>query len=143
MEEGRPPDRPAAGTMARRLGEHLIDERLLSPRELDAALEAQRQRGGSLGSNLIAMGLLDEDTLARVLGGIYGTPTVSRAELIAAPREVVSLLSAKYAGRHRAIPFRVEGETLHLGLLMHKLFPDRLQFPDLILHVVIFINEVQ
>ncbi len=102
--------------MARKLGEFLIEEGLLTPSQLQLGIEAQRQRGGSLGTNLLALGLLDEDALARLLGRVYGVPSASRGELLAAAPEIVALLSADYARRHRALPFRVEGDHLALAL---------------------------
>lgn len=102
--------------MARKLGEFLIEEGILTPSQLQLGIEAQRQRGGSLGTNLLALGLLDEDTLGRILGRVYGVPSASRSELLAAAPEVIALLSADYARRHRALPFRVEGEHLALAL---------------------------
>jgi hypothetical protein len=102
--------------MAGKLGQYLVDEGLLTPDQLQAGLEAQRIRGGSLGTNLLAAGSLDESALGRALAAVYGVPPVSRGELLAAPRDVVGLLSADYARRHRALPFRTDGEQLALAL---------------------------
>lgn len=49
--------------MKKPLGERLIDEGLISPQQLDMALQRQRLRGGRLGQNLCALGYLDEKKL--------------------------------------------------------------------------------
>lgn len=102
--------------MARKLGETLIEEGLLDPRRLQEALRSQRIFGGSLGSNLLQLGFIDEETLGRVLGRVYGVPVATRADLRGASAEVIALLPIEFTRRHRALPFRVEGHRLHLAL---------------------------
>lgn len=102
--------------MARKLGEILVQEGLINPSQLEAALVAQRQEGGALGSHLMALGFLTEEELAPALAKVYGVPAVLTPDLLAAPPEVVALLSADYSRRHRAFPFRIEGRFLHLAL---------------------------
>jgi len=41
-----------------RLGERLIDRGLLSPRDLERALAAQREMGGYIGQVLVRLGLV-------------------------------------------------------------------------------------
>ena len=102
--------------MARRLGDCLLEDGILSADQLELGLEAQRQFGGSLGTHLLALGVLDEAALGAALSRVYAVPCVGRDQLLEAPPEVVALLSADYARRHRAIPFRVEGESLALAM---------------------------
>ena len=47
------------------LGELLVQERVLTQAQLDSALKQQMQFGGRLGTNLIELGFIDADTLAR------------------------------------------------------------------------------
>ncbi|MBP7146181.1 MAG: hypothetical protein KBD01_01465 [Acidobacteria bacterium] len=102
--------------MARRLGEVLISEERLTPRQLEEALRTQRIFGGSLGTHLLQLGFVDEGTLGAALALMHGVPAVGRGHLSAAPARVVALLPADYARRHRAVPFRVEGDDLHLAM---------------------------
>jgi len=55
-----------------RLGELLIQEKLITSQALEEALEAQVVHGGRLGTNLLELGLLSEKDLARMLGQIHG-----------------------------------------------------------------------
>lgn len=58
-----------------RLGEILLERRLVSQEDLDAALDRQRSQGGRLGENLVALGMLSQDALDSVL---HGTPPIPR-----------------------------------------------------------------
>jgi len=54
-------------TFRRKLGDLLLDRRLITAAELERALEAQRMEGGKLGEILVRMGVLDSDALTLVL----------------------------------------------------------------------------
>jgi hypothetical protein len=55
-----------------RLGELLIQEKLITLQALEEALEAQVVHGGRLGTNLLELGFLSEKDLARMLGQLHG-----------------------------------------------------------------------
>ena len=50
-----------------RLGDILVGRGLVSPVEIEAALERQLIEGGRLGDNLVAMGVLTADQLAEAI----------------------------------------------------------------------------
>ena len=99
-----------------KLGEWLIEEGRLAAPQLDQALRSQRTSGGAIGTHLVQLGFLTEEELVAALARIHGVEGVSRPELLAAPAEVVALLSAEFATRHLALPFRIAGEDLHLAM---------------------------
>ena len=51
--------------MSIKMGEMLVEARLLTPAQLTEALRNQVNFGGSLGTNIIDMGFLEEEDLAR------------------------------------------------------------------------------
>lgn len=53
-----------------RLGELLIGQGLVTPEDIEAALERQRQQGGRLGTHLVAMGVITIDRLVTALRGL-------------------------------------------------------------------------
>jgi hypothetical protein len=57
-----------------RLGELLLEEKLISREQLEEALETQVVHGGRLGTNLVELGFLKEVDLARVLGRLHNLP---------------------------------------------------------------------
>lgn len=69
------PARPGPGAPAgtgERLGDALLRHGLLSPADLERALEAHRASGERLGRVLLSMGLVRRQDLHRVLGEIWG-----------------------------------------------------------------------
>lgn len=99
-----------------KIGELLIREGLITPAELEEALKAQVIFGGRLGTNLIEMGLLEEDDIARVLSRKLKVPFIEPAELMEIPQQVLALLPRELAERHKAIPLRLEGRRLTLAM---------------------------
>jgi hypothetical protein len=102
--------------MAVKLGEMLVGRGLVTPQELEDALLAQRQLGGRLGSNLVELGFVTEEQLAACLSEQLGLP-FGRAEAVAAlPPELVARVPREVAAKYRAVPLRVDGRELHVGL---------------------------
>src|SRR2546425_5558795 len=96
--------RPAPdGTGRRRLGELLLAEGVVTPDQLNRALEIHRATGERLGQVLLDMGVVDQERLARLLGRQIGAEFVRLVG--ATPREdVLTLLPQQMASRVQAIP---------------------------------------
>jgi len=103
------------GIVSKRIGEALIERALLTPGELDKALKAQLIFGGHLGTNLIELGLVDEDALGRCLADLLGVRHATRKLLAEATPEALGVLSREAAERYRCVPLIVEGGALHLA----------------------------
>ena len=73
--------------MAEKLGELLIKKNLLTQAQLEEALQAQVIFGGTLGTILIEMGLITEDTLADILAQLLAIPCAKPGQLAEHPRE--------------------------------------------------------
>lgn len=97
------------------LGQLLVDEGLVMPEGVERALDRQRRHGGHLGTNLLEEGLIEEEPLLSVLGRQRHAPTVSARDLASIPSDVLHLLPADLAVRHRVVPFRRRGQTLYLA----------------------------
>ena len=52
--------------MASKIGDLLVKADLISPEQLETALQEQRQNGGLLGSNLIKLGYIEEKYLTSI-----------------------------------------------------------------------------
>lgn len=99
-----------------KLGELLVAKGLLSREQLLAALQAQSQFGGRLGTNLVEMGFVNEHQLARVLSEQLEIPCVS-AEMVAnIPAEVIGRIAPAVAKDYGVVPFQLEGRTLQCSL---------------------------
>lgn len=100
--------------MATRLGDLLLKQGLISTAQLDEALKYQVIFGGKLGTNLIEMGLLEEEEIAGALSQQYCVPTVSADEVMNVAAPVLALLPRELAEQHNIIPLKVEGRRLTL-----------------------------
>lgn len=87
-----------------RLGELLLQQGKITQDQLRAALEAQRNYGGRLGTNLVHLGYLDVDVLARTLGQQLGVTAATRKHVAAIDKRVLSLFSARVVASYKAIP---------------------------------------
>jgi hypothetical protein len=103
--------------MGQRLGDLLIERGLLTPSQLKTALRTQEFFGGHLGSILIELGFLDERTLGETLARSAGVRYAPSDVLVDIPDEVIKVLPAKVAERHKAIPIRIQERRLHLAML--------------------------
>jgi hypothetical protein len=88
-----------------RLGEILVQEGSCAPRAVRDALQNQAIFGGRLGTNLLELGAVTEEALARALGRRLGVPSLW-GELHVDPR-ASALLRRDVADRHDVVPYLV------------------------------------
>ncbi|EPX63216.1 hypothetical protein D187_005621 [Cystobacter fuscus DSM 2262] len=98
------------------LGAHLVRKGLLTQAQLDEALKSQLIYGGSLGTNLVELGMLELATLGQALSDTYHFPLVTEAELAAVTSQTVALLRPELARHHLAFPLVVEGRRLRVAM---------------------------
>ena len=58
----------------KQLGELLVDNKLITPQNLDEALKIQKEKGGLLGQILVSKGFTTEEAIAQALTAQYGFP---------------------------------------------------------------------
>jgi hypothetical protein len=100
--------------MSQRIGEALVQRGLISAEQLGTALQVQHALGGSLGANLLELGLITErnlgQTLAELLRARYASPEflndLRGPVLKALPRPLIE--------KHQAVPIKLDRNTLHL-----------------------------
>ena len=63
--------------MAVRIGELLLKEKLITPDQLQQALNHQKASGGKLGYNLVKMGFVKDEQVTALLSKQYGVPSIS------------------------------------------------------------------
>lgn len=99
-----------------RLGELLIEEKLLTASQLEEGLRNQVLYGGRLGTNLLELGFLKEEDIARVLSKKLGVPTIEPEELDHAVFTILQLIPARVAEKYSVIPIRLENNRLILAM---------------------------
>lgn len=102
--------------MAVKLGELLLNEKLITPEQLDEALKSQVIFGIKLGSSLVELGFITDEQLCTFLSRKLGVPAVSRRALSSVSPEVLALVPATLAAKYRVVPIRAEGRKLALAM---------------------------
>lgn len=101
--------------MSRRLGELLVEEKLVSREQLKLALEEQRRSNERLGAILVRLGYIREDQLIGFLSKQYGVPSINLSQLDIDP-SVLRIIPPNIAHKHEVIPIRKIGNTLTLAM---------------------------
>lgn len=123
MNMAMPPS-PAAPSVARpapgrpeklRLGDVLVQQRLISQEQLQQTLELQRQTGKKVGRLLIETGIITEELLANGLARQLRIPFVN-LKTFPFRSEVVKLLPEAAARRFRALTLEDKGDSILVAL---------------------------
>ena len=108
---------PAAGfglRQEKRLGELLLENGLLTPEQLDAALSEQKRQRRPLGQVLLAQGLVEEKALARVLSQHFHVPLIDFGKA-RVEKEALALIPESYARQHTILPVRLDKDDLEVA----------------------------
>ncbi|MBT8117386.1 MAG: GspE/PulE family protein [Gammaproteobacteria bacterium] len=98
-----------------RLGDLLIEHKLISQSQLQAALDEQKKSGRRLGRVLIANGYVDEDAMLQVLSKQMRIPYVDLSMFELNPK-LVQLLPETDARRHRALVLKENPDSLLVAM---------------------------
>jgi hypothetical protein len=98
-----------------RLGELLLQEQLINPEALEEALESQVVHGGRLGTNLVELGLVSEQDLARVLGKQHNVASAS-GEMQPDPR-ALEMVDLNQADEKDFLPMRVDATRMSVAVI--------------------------
>jgi len=99
-----------------KFGQYLLRNQVINQDQLNEALQCQVIFGGRLGTNLVELGYLTLDDLARLLSRRSGYPAASPEELEELPREILNSLPKTVIEKFKIIPIRIEAKTLHLAV---------------------------
>jgi hypothetical protein len=103
--------------MLKKIGEVLIERGQITRSQLGMALRAQLMYGGHLGTCLIELGLVDEDSLGQALAQASGVPYAPPDILQSIPRETIKAFPRKLAEIYEAVPLKILDNTLHLAMI--------------------------
>ncbi len=101
--------------MVERIGELLLKEKLITPEQLQRAIEEQKRSGGRLGYNLTKLGYISEQELTHFLSKQYGIPTIDLSSEDIDP-EVIKLIPEDVAKKYLALPIKRTGSTLVVAM---------------------------
>ena len=102
--------------MAQKLGNFLVREGLITPEQLENALQEQKANGGMLGSNLVKMGYIEEAELMEFLSKQFGVPSTDPSKLDVDP-DVIEMIPGNIVNKYRIVPISLEGQTLTIAMV--------------------------
>jgi type IV pilus assembly protein PilB len=101
--------------MSGRLGDLLVSNSLITPIQLEKALQEQKISGNKLGSALVKMGYITEKNLVSFLSRHYGVPAIDLNEVQIDP-EATKMIPADVIFKYQAIPIKRVGSTLRVAM---------------------------
>lgn len=101
--------------MGERLGEILLRDGIVQLDQLQAALTRQREKGGSLGENLVASGAIENiDAIVYQLAAQINCQVVPNLLEYEIAPEVLGLVPEDMAIKHGILPVQREGQVIHV-----------------------------
>jgi hypothetical protein len=102
--------------MSNKIGELLVKEGAITRKQLEEALKCQVIFGGRLGTNLVEMGFIDEQTLVENLSKQLEVPFVTVEQLMSVPAEVINLIPRELAEEYKIIPLSLDKKRLTVAI---------------------------
>jgi len=101
--------------MAYRIGELLVKRSLISERQLNEALELQKQEGIRIGEVLIKMGLVSEKEILKTLSEQFGIPLIDM-EHTKIKENIINIIPVTTARRYSIMPVKKAGNILTIAI---------------------------
>jgi type IV pilus assembly protein PilB len=108
--------------MIPKIGEILVKEGLITPEQLNQAVDAQQSSGDLLGSVITKLGFIDEIVLVEFLSKQFQSPAIDPLK-IGISKDTLDLLPSKLVQKYQVIPIGVLDNTLNIAMTdPHNLF---------------------
>lgn len=98
-----------------KIGEILRKEGHITRTQLEEALEINKKTGRRLGSVLVNLGYIDNDTILNILSYKYNYPTVSISRQ-SIDKKVLEIMNYELAKKYTAFPIRLDGDVLFITM---------------------------
>ncbi|WP_303721749.1 PilT/PilU family type 4a pilus ATPase [Malonomonas rubra] len=100
----------------RKLGEYLLEERVVTHAQLDKALLRQKEAGGPIGSKLVELNMIEAKTLVKVLSKQLGHPVANLLDLNLDPK-ALKLLTIEQLKKYQVLPVAFYDKQVVLAVL--------------------------
>ena len=98
------------------LGTLLVENRVVSERQLEKALQRQRERGGLLGDILIEMGFASEREVISALARQLNIEHISAEEVTHIDGELLKLIPARVARQYMVVPLSAHDNAIDVAM---------------------------
>ena len=99
----------------KKLGEILVQNKLITEEQLQRALDFQRGEGGLLGEILVKLGYVNEHDIVQALTVQYGFPYIP-LENYELKKEISKVLSENVARQYGIVPVDIMGSILTIAM---------------------------
>ena len=100
----------------RKMGEMLVRNKVVSPEQLQNAIEQAQRTGERLHDSLSSLGYVDGAQLVDFLSRQYQVPSIDLAT-VDIPEDIVKLVPREVCARHDLIPVALHGSTLVVAMV--------------------------
>jgi type IV pilus assembly protein PilB len=100
---------------AKKLGELLVQEKIIDPLQLEQAMKEQRQTGGKLTNALVKLGYADEAQITSILAKQYNVPAID-LNTFTIDTNAVKKVNKTLCEKYLIIPISVSGTTLVVAM---------------------------
>jgi type IV pilus assembly protein PilB len=101
--------------MVVKLGDLLLKAKLVTPEQVDAALQSQRDEGGKFGEALIRLGAVSETDITETLSQQFGVPSIDLAHFEIDPT-LIKVVPGEVARKYGVLPVNKTGATLTIAM---------------------------
>src|SRR5512139_1391373 len=98
-----------------KLGELLLKENLVSPQQLQEALNHQKLNGGKLGKAFVNLGFVKDEEITSLLSRQYGVPSINLDHFEVDPA-IIKIIPAETARKYQVLPLSRSGATLTIAM---------------------------
>ena len=102
-------------SMAVKLGDLLLKQKLITQDQLDTALKLQREEGGKIGEALVRVGAVSEGDITETLSQQFGVPSIDLAHFEIDPA-VIKVVPGEVARKYGVLPVNKTGATLTIAM---------------------------
>lgn len=102
--------------LKKKLGDLLVEVGIISPQQLQDAMEEQKRKGGKLGVILMSMGYITEDVLLAFLGKQCGVSYVSLSEYGEISEGIIKSVPESVVRHQTLLPIAFEGNVLTIAM---------------------------
>ena len=101
--------------MALRLGEILVEKKIITPQELELAINEQQKTKKLLGEVLVSMGFITERRLLQILAEQQGIPFLELKD-ISIDEKVIKAVPAKFIWHYKIMPIKIADNVLTIAM---------------------------
>ncbi len=98
-----------------KLGELLLKENMVSPQQLQDALNHQKLNGGKLGKAFVSLGFVKDEEITSLLSRQYGVPSINLDHFEVDPA-IIKIIPAETARKYQVLPLSRSGATLTIAM---------------------------